>query len=122
MERWYIKIIWACVSFIWQFAFYDVEFVDFCSKAMIDCKLFHVAGLLSCLMREQANNSHPGPKWIILDGDVDPMWIESLNTVMDDNKVFLYFFNSLIIHLPFLCTNYIRHVTKIFFFSLFFRC
>ncbi|XP_053089780.1 dynein axonemal heavy chain 11 isoform X1 [Pangasianodon hypophthalmus] len=44
-------------------------------------------GLLSCLMREQANNSHPGPKWIILDGDVDPMWIESLNTVMDDNKV-----------------------------------
>ncbi|KAI5106110.1 dynein heavy chain 11, axonemal, partial [Silurus meridionalis] len=43
--------------------------------------------LLSCLMREQANNSHPGPKWIILDGDVDPMWTESLNTVMDDNKV-----------------------------------
>uniref|UniRef100_A0A7N6BNC5 AAA+ ATPase domain-containing protein n=1 Tax=Anabas testudineus TaxID=64144 RepID=A0A7N6BNC5_ANATE len=44
-------------------------------------------GLLSLLMREQANISHQGPKWIVLDGDIDPMWIESLNTVMDDNKV-----------------------------------
>ena len=26
-------------------------------------------------------------KWSILDGDIDPECIESLNTVMDDNKV-----------------------------------
>ncbi|XP_015255846.1 PREDICTED: dynein heavy chain 11, axonemal [Cyprinodon variegatus] len=44
-------------------------------------------GLLSSVMRQQAKISHPGPKWIVLDGDIDPMWIESLNTVMDDNKV-----------------------------------
>ncbi|XP_040289656.1 dynein heavy chain 11, axonemal [Bufo bufo] len=44
-------------------------------------------GLFSNLMREQANITHDGPKWIVLDGDIDPMWIESLNTVMDDNKV-----------------------------------
>uniref|UniRef100_A0A7N8YQ50 Dynein, axonemal, heavy chain 9 n=1 Tax=Mastacembelus armatus TaxID=205130 RepID=A0A7N8YQ50_9TELE len=44
-------------------------------------------GLFSSIMRELANISHNGPKWIVLDGDIDPMWIESLNTVMDDNKV-----------------------------------
>ncbi|OXB61088.1 hypothetical protein ASZ78_013651 [Callipepla squamata] len=44
-------------------------------------------GLFSSTMRDLANITHEGPKWIILDGDIDPMWIESLNTVMDDNKV-----------------------------------
>ncbi|CAH1986860.1 unnamed protein product [Acanthoscelides obtectus] len=44
-------------------------------------------GLLSVLMRDQANLQGENPKWIVLDGDIDPMWIESLNTVMDDNKV-----------------------------------
>jgi len=44
-------------------------------------------GLFSIIMRDMANLTSDGPKWIVLDGDIDPMWIESLNTVMDDNKV-----------------------------------
>uniref|UniRef100_A0A3Q2TME4 Dynein axonemal heavy chain 11 n=1 Tax=Fundulus heteroclitus TaxID=8078 RepID=A0A3Q2TME4_FUNHE len=43
--------------------------------------------LFSSTMRELTSVTHDGPKWIVLDGDIDPMWIESLNTVMDDNKV-----------------------------------
>merc|ERR1711923_583708 len=44
-------------------------------------------GLFSNIMRDLANLTCDGPKRIILDGDIDPMWIESLNTVMDDNKI-----------------------------------
>ena len=44
-------------------------------------------GLFSIIMRDMSNLSSESPKWIVLDGDIDPMWIESLNTVMDDNKV-----------------------------------
>ncbi|KAH7825191.1 dynein haevy chain 4, outer dynein arm beta [Monocercomonoides exilis] len=44
-------------------------------------------GLLSSIMRTLSEIPNQEPKWIILDGDIDPMWIESMNTVMDDNKI-----------------------------------
>ena len=44
-------------------------------------------GLLSSVMRELANTPDQNPKWIILDGDLDANWIESMNSVMDDNKL-----------------------------------
>ncbi|PNJ55828.1 DNAH11 isoform 5 [Pongo abelii] len=59
-------------------------------------------GLFSSILREQANLKHDGPKWIVLDGDIDPMWIESLNTVMDDNKVLTLASNERIALTPFM--------------------
>ncbi|KAJ3312837.1 hypothetical protein HDV04_002647 [Boothiomyces sp. JEL0838] len=44
-------------------------------------------GLFSSILREMASAQGTDPKWMILDGDIDPNWIESLNTVMDDNKM-----------------------------------
>ncbi len=60
-------------------------------------------GLFSTLMRDLSNMTSESPKWIVLDGDIDPMWIESLNTVMDDNKVQIHKANTPVLILCSLC-------------------
>ncbi|CBZ51589.1 Dynein heavy chain family protein, related [Neospora caninum Liverpool] len=43
-------------------------------------------GVASRVMREFAATDSHGPKWIIFDGPIDCLWIESMNTVLDDNQ------------------------------------
>jgi dynein heavy chain len=44
-------------------------------------------GILSSVMRVACSDEKKDQKWIVLDGPVDTLWIESMNTVLDDNKV-----------------------------------
>ena len=42
-------------------------------------------GLASKIMREAAQEQKEDKCWVVFDGPVDALWIENMNTVLDDN-------------------------------------
>ena len=44
-------------------------------------------GIVSKLMKDAVEDTTDTKKWFVFDGPVDTLWIESMNTVLDDNKM-----------------------------------
>ncbi|KAJ3183889.1 Dynein heavy chain 6, axonemal [Geranomyces variabilis] len=44
-------------------------------------------GLIGYVFRQQVQDSSLDEKWTVCDGPVDALWIENMNTVLDDNKL-----------------------------------
>lgn len=44
-------------------------------------------GVLAKTMRSVCKDESGDQHWVLFDGPVDPLWIESMNTLLDDNKL-----------------------------------
>lgn len=59
------------------------KFVPLCLQATHE---WH-DGVLARIMRGACKDESPDQKWMLFDGPVDTLWIESMNTTLDDNKL-----------------------------------
>ncbi|CAG5009435.1 unnamed protein product [Parnassius apollo] len=72
-----------------------VEYVIYPKAMSRDCLLGHIDhdtrqwsdGVISTVALEVSNQPAEVWSWVVCDGDIEPEWVEALNSVLDDNRL-----------------------------------
>ena len=63
-------------------------------------------GILSTMVRQCTYEENEDKKWVVCDGPVDAIWIENMNTVLDDNKKLCLVSGEIIKLSPTICMQF----------------
>ncbi len=63
-------------------------------------------GILSTIVRQCTYEENEDKKWVVCDGPVDAIWIENMNTVLDDNKKLCLVSGEIIKLSPTICMQF----------------
>jgi dynein heavy chain len=63
-------------------------------------------GILSTIVRQCTYEDNENKKWVVCDGPVDAIWIENMNTVLDDNKKLCLVSGEIIKLSPTICMQF----------------
>lgn len=87
MERYSTQETKSDISSV-SFSLTAVIYLTFVSTSQINTLTLEWRdGLMALSVRDAVSDTSDDHKWVICDGPVDALWIENMNTVLDDNKM-----------------------------------